>query len=479
MRDDQFDEALARRLRAYEDHLPGADGPASAGRPRSRGVGWAVLAGGGAAALAAGALAFAVFNGALNGPTGGPSTASASPSPSASVVPSEVPSASVTSEPTAPTTSNVPTPGPITGLPDSWTVSAQFTDPEGRYLVTDLVEWSDDLVAVGARWSAPCQGVYGPPPVLAGTVWRSSDGLTWTDVSPVGPNEGEELFVELSLEHALVTSDGSLVVVGESWPDARTGTQPSGFGWETHDGETWNPYVFTGMPAGIHVALMESGARGHVAATRDDAGMAIWHSPDGRQWTKALDIASVADLGAGDEGFAAVVRDEGSDFLEARIIASGDGLTWVDADTPSGEVSAVGAIGPDWLTAGTAFDGDVETENTARTWTSENALTWSEIASLRLGRVGEDPPCLETVGGLEITGPIAILTTGRCGEGGVVTAGSAYGSFDTGGWEPLPFGDYARVSGIARIGDRLVVVTDTLTGNAPEIGVTFWVSELP
>lgn len=235
------------------------------------------------------------------------------------------------------------------------------------------------------------------------------------------------------------------------------------------------------MPADTHIELIEGGASGHVAATRDAAGMAIWHSLDARRWTRTFDAGDVSDLGSGDEGFAAVVRDEGSELSEARIVASGDGLDWVDADTPSGDVSAVGAIGPDWLAAGIAFTQDREERLTARAWASANALAWTEVAGLRLGRVGQGPACAEAVGGIETTGRIAIMSTSRygCSEGGVITAGSAYGSVDGGSWGTLPFGDYARVGGIARIGDRLVVATDTLTGSAPEIGVTIWVGELP
>lgn len=482
MHDDRFDEALSRRLHAYESRLPDADQPSAGGRLRSRGLGWAALAGGAVAAVAAGALAFVVIGGALDRQVGSgasdPPSPSISASPSASV-PSSAPSPTASDLPAPTSTGPSPSSQPVSAVPNTWTVVTSFVDPDRRFVAADLVAWSGQLVAIGSQWSEAHRSVFGPPPDPTGKVWASSDGLSWSDVSPTNRDDGTAPFAQTELRHAFVTADGSLVVVGDRWSTPEAGGDVATVAQETRDGVTWRPYAFEGMPGEAYIAAVATGTRGHLAGIwHDDGSGSIWHSEDGRAWTKHVDAGSVTSLDAGDEGFAAIIHDSETPS-ETRIIASGDGREWIDADF-SDRVSVIGALGPDWLAAGSSF-GSVDEDGRilATTWTSANALAWIETASMRLGPADEQVPCGEGIAGLASVGRVAFLSTGRCGEGGVMGAGRAYAGVDGGPWQPLPFGDYARVAGAAVLGDRLVVVTDTSTGFAVELGVTIWVGDLP
>ena len=371
--------------------------------------------------------------------------------------------ASVTPQPSEPTESAEPTAEPTPSgppaVPETWTEAATFSEPGRRFVVGDLVAWSDGLVAVGTRYEDEGRSVFGPPPPHTGQVWRSTDGTDWTDATPA------DIFADVELRHLFETADGALVVIGHRYPDF----EAVSVAWETRDGETWTPADLTGFPLGSFVTAIASGRQGHLA----DA----YHSTDGRSWQQTLE--GVDSLAAGDEGFVVSTTSEAGGTTNTQWLASGDGLAWIVADKPADGAVLPAARGGDWLATTTTFgDSDVS----VATWGSANGLDWSSLGEMPLQSIERFETTCEEVPGIlhglpTMTVAGTVLGAGMCGEGAVVAAGGSYASVDGADWVRLPFGDYAYAAGAAMIGDRVVIATDTRTSRAPVIGVTFWVSE--
>jgi hypothetical protein len=391
-----------------------------------------------------------------------------SPAPSApptSPEPTEgaTPSASFQGTPAA--TSSAPA-----TIPETWTDAAVFAEPGKRYVLGDLVAWSDGLVAVGTVYEEEGRSVFGPPPPRAGRVWRSTDGTDWTDVTPT------DTFADVELVHLFEAADGALVVIGHSYPDVATVSAA----WETSDGETWTRVELAGIPEEAFMLQVASGAQGHVAAVSVGTPNAAMYSSDGRTWEPTLDEAAVNTLAAGDEGFVASLLRPGSEEAPAQVMASADGLEWFDATEPDDGSFLAAPRGGDWLASTTTVDFD-DPSIAVVTWGSPNGLDWSRLGDMALGT--DDPfgsDCSETpatLHGLPTMTVAATLWTFGCGEGAVINAGASYASVDGAAWMRLPFGDQAYAAGAAMIGDRVVIATDARTGNGPVIGVTFWIGE--
>jgi hypothetical protein len=204
------------------------------------------------------------------------------------------------------------------------------------------------------------------------------------------------------------------------------------------------------------------------------------YSSDGRTWEPTLDDAAVNTLAAGDEGFVASVLRPGSEEAPAQVVASADGFEWVDAAELDAGSFVAAPRGGDWLASTTTADFD-DPSLAVATWGSANGLDWSQLGDMALST--DDPfgsDCSEApaaLHGLPTMTVAATLWTFGCGEGAVINAGAAYASVDGAAWMRLPFGDQAYAAGAAMIGDRIVITTDARTGNAPVIGVTFWVGD--
>lgn len=389
------------------------------------------------------------------------------PSPTATAAPTE----QATAEPSGPTDapSSTPAPSAAADVPTDWTAAAQFGEDGKRYVVGDLVSWSGGLLAVGTVYEDEARSVFGPPPPRSGRVWRSDDGTSWTDATPDGT------FADVELAHLFETADGALVVIGQSYP----ALDPVSAAWETHDGETWTPITLAGLPNGVAVFQVASGARGHVATAFLGGEAHAAFSSDGRTWEPTLEGSAMRMVAAGDEGFVAVVAPEGSQPAAERVVASADGKEWFDGTAPDAGIFMAAPRGGDWFAttatvgAGSSID--------AATWGSANGLDWSPIGTIPLEAAGpETLGCHEMpaiVHGLPRLIVVGTVLTFGCGEGAVSTAGGSYASLDGGTWSRVPFGDLAYAAGAAEAGDRIVVATDTRTGQADVIGVTFWVSQ--
>jgi hypothetical protein len=389
--------------------------------------------------------------------------------------------ASGTASPSIPTASE---PNPSATLPasasaapsveaptsDEWIASATFSEPGRRYVAGDLAAWSDGLLAVGTWYESEDRGPFGPPPAHQGRVWRSTDGTEWADATPVGT------FDQVELQHLLETGDGALIVIGDRW----NGQERTSAAWATTDGAAWEPIVLDGVPADAWLARVVSGLRGHLAAAWLGNEAQVLYSADGRQWDATVsDVSWFNDLGAGDEGFVASIIRGDPNTSASEIIASSDGLEWFDATAPPDGAARVAPRGGDWFAATTSVGENVS----VAAWQSADGLEWSPLGELPLATFEaldltctEGPWAIHGLPGLMVMGTTLF---GPCGEGAVVAAGSSYASPDGLEWTQLPFGAQAFAAGAALVGDRVIVVTDTRTGIAENVGVIFWIGPAP
>ncbi|MDQ2674360.1 MAG: hypothetical protein M3Y40_06860, partial [Chloroflexota bacterium] len=340
MTDDRFDPELSERLRAYESRMPDA-APPVAGAPRAnRELRWPII-GVGSLAVAAALLLAAVL--LRPGPHDSVGEASASPVPSAAQ--SDSPPATTASPPiesAGPTPTPQPTPsGPPPTADLAWTQVASFGTPDMPSMVNDVVRSDGGLVAVGVAYEAVLPNV-GPTPPHEGRVWLSTDGSSWQDVTPDGT------FGSATLQHVLVTADSRLIAYGSVDTD-ELGAQRFA-AWEATAGGQWDE-IGTGYPDGSWPMLMAQGARGHVAVVAEPAtpSMAAWFSTDGRSWERVHDLGpeGAYAVGAGDEGFV-IVGSQGT-AQEPVTLASGDGRSWFEGDSPPGIPAGVASRGGDWV----------------------------------------------------------------------------------------------------------------------------------
>lgn len=105
-------------------------------------------------------------------------------------------------------------------------------------------------------------------------------------------------------------------------------------------------------------------------------------------------------------------------------------------------------------------------------------MSWNESSRTRLGPADDEIPAASALRVCTRSAAPPLSAQSAAGRG-VNSAGRAHASVEGGALQALPFGEHARVGGAAVIGNRFVVVTDTSTGTAPEIGVTIWVGEVP
>ena len=428
-------------------------------------VPWPAIAAVGALAVAALMLAILVLR---DGTDGSPQTVG-SGSPSAGPDGASESPAAASTDLASPSGAATPPvgPGASAAIADAWTAVATYSEPGQRYVFGDMASGTDGIVAVGTRYVSETRSVFGPPPAHQGVVWRSIDGTEWSELPAAAT------FDQVELTQLFHDADGALIAIGDTW----IGLERTSAAWASPDGESWEPIVLDGMPAGAWISRLVSGASGFLASAHVGAQSNVLYSADGRQWESVLPNATgVNDLGAGDEGFvASIFMGDGAPV----IVASGDGLQWFNATPPAVDAFMVAPRGRDWLGMTSTF-GDVVSSDT---WRSANGLEWGPIGGLTLGIV-ESPgvSCREAPALLHGLPSMVLLGTtllGPCSEGAVIGAGGSYASVEGGEWSALPFGEQATAAGAVQLDDRVVVATDTRTNRAAVIGVTFWIREAP
>lgn len=493
MPDDDFDRDLARRLRAYESRIPDEQEP-TPGPAHIRRAPWAALIGvGGLTAVAGGLLALVL----VNAPIASVGDSSPSPeashrvaSPSASEVAIPTPGESErASEPAPESAATTPSPAPTEAAqaPTEWSVTATFTEPGNTHVVNDLEQWADGAIAVGVRYESDGFGVFGPPPEHVGKVWLSVDGRSWEDASP------DRTFDDIELNHVYRAADGALILIGSIPVPSSPFGDLDHVAFRSTDARSWERIELDGFPVSVDIIEVEAGSAGWLAATRESAvenpgGSDLWLSTDGRTWERVREAAAteefVVDIGAGDDGFVAVLSYHDPDSGAPSVIASSDGRTWVAGTLPAPEAGEVAPIGGDWLMATQPFDESPEGGMTAEIWASVNGLDWEVRGEVTMHtfQYGPESVCREFANDLDVVGSLVVLGTALtygCSEGGFVTAGGAWQSAEGAAWEPLPFGDHASPGGAALLDGTYVIATDGGTGSKPELGVTFWIGQVP
>ena len=482
MRDDDFDRDLARRLRAYEGSVPDPDAFALSSPGAGRGLGWLVLGIGGAAVGAAIFLAVLLLQPPAQ------NIGDTSPTPSASPVRSVAASPSSPASPAA--SPGLPSPStPLPAVepvaPDAWEQVATFTEAGTTHLVEDVAAWAGGFIAVGTRYESDSFAVFGPPPPHRGMVWLSTDGRDWEDATPA------DVFNDIELQHLIVLDD-RLIAVGATVDALVAGADRSSRAFDSSDGRTWQPLELDGISADAFIVEVESGERGILALLRDNPDAdplansgELWHSTDGGTWTltRPADGARVIDIGAGDEGFVAALAPSAEGGTAATVIASSDGIDWLDGSV-DGQPTAVAPVAGDWfLIVPASGDGEAWADGVPTAVSSSaNGLDWSRVGELVTGTFAIEGgiSCAEYPSELAAarrTLVMSTILTYQCSEGQVVLAGGAWTSSDGEAWASLPFGPHAFIGGSGERDGVVVVGVDARTGSRADLGVRFWVAD--
>ena len=359
--------------------------------------------------------------------------------------------ASPTVEPTAAASTAVPesTPSPTAEPVAGWQEAAVFGAAGTIERAESAARTSDGFVAVGTWYGVADMPHSGPVP-QEGRVWHSADGRSWEDVTPEGT------FADAGLSHVYVAADGTLIALGILHEASEDATPMA---WESADGRDWSQ-TSIGLDGYWRVERLAHGARGYLALIHvapdifSQAEQGLWFSPDGRSWdlvhSPSVAGERFADVGAGDEGFAALGTRGVTDVYTVFAIASGDGRQWVEASAPPEGAAVIAAQGADWIAAGTVISGPIGPTAPPRedpVWMSANGLEWSEAGSIPLYPVPPEAEgevvCSDVVVDLHSAGPWLIANAAAgyaiCSEGRIETYGSQSISRDGQDWEVLPF----------------------------------------
>ena len=176
--------------------------------------------------------------------------------------------------------------------------------------------------------------------VLHAGVWVSPDGHEWSLVEDgLGATQGYHLaesWVELG---AITYGPSGFVLVGtEEVADSRTNAavwhSPDGIQWSRITETTGPPSVFASPSARGGLHSVTSGADGYLAANSlDDSG--VWFSPDGETWERTPVEGRNLNVTAFEDGYLAVGTEEPkfsgpSNYVQPLplVLISADGRTW-------------------------------------------------------------------------------------------------------------------------------------------------------
>ena len=337
-----------------------------------------------------------------------------SPSPSAQdSEPSQAPVSEAPSLPATPTQAPSPTEAPSptdpAPVPTMVVEAAEVPAAEMASATTAIATGGDGLVAIGF------DGGFGS------TLWTSSDGQTWRDVTPaefasyglaavteladgglVSVGRAETLDIEASLAAAYLSDDGltwtqvtdpevmpgQLIDVTEA-PDGTLiavggipGADAAGFWRSTDGGRSWQR-AGEDLPASFLWSVVEGGP-GFVAAgwrRNPEPSVAVWTSTDGSTWERAADPEAF-------EGFEAtdLVRTEsGSLAMVGGAIDGSGGQAWTSTDGTDWQLAEVdGGLDGGYMRSLTdtpyGLIGVGTTGSSAAAWIStDNGATWAPL----------------------------------------------------------------------------------------------------
>jgi hypothetical protein len=446
-----------------------ADAAAVRSRRGNRPPGWLVLGVGGAVTAVV-LLAVMLLRPDSNVGEGSPTS---SPTPPASAA--ETPTASPSEPPPTATATTTPaTPVPTPARADlAWTLTASFPASGGLSMVEGVARLGDGYVAVGVEYLEELP-VFGPTPPHEARAWTSLDGRSWEPVA-LGPG-----FENVRFGPLIQRGDGSFLSLGERGIVSEFGINESApAAWTTTDGLTWNEID---PPLEGFVDAVEQGATGVLAIVRPSVSTDVhefWLSADGGTWERVHMLeAAYVDIGAGDEGFAAVGwigNEDGSPFA----IASADGRTWIDGPTPQfGQFLEVASFGGDWVVVD-------DPGGIAPTWFSANGLDWAAHGEVPLQTISAgEGECREYRSQLTSARPWIVTTSELaypCSESGFMVHGTQYLSIDGAAWSPMPLteGTPGENRSGSRVNDALATDGGLIMVGEENGGAAFWFGEAP
>ncbi len=352
-----------------------------------------------------------------------------------------------------------PQPTIATRLTATLVQEGSFQGP-GDQKIRRIVPFSGGMLAVGLDG-------------LDGAVWRSADGLAWTQADSTGLEAPatEEILGAAELGKRLVA-------VGTS---SFSETQSDGIAWFSSEGLEWEQVA--GAPFGGYgrqeLIRVTDGGPGVVAVGRDGAGAGVWVSEDGATWEKVQSevIATpglyLRGVAKWREGIVAVglIRDAEGDRDAAAVFGPPDATTWERADEEGlaapGKQSMISVT--EFGNALVAVGSDERSgEADAAVWTSGDAQTWTQVSQATLVAEGyEEIHAVTTVPGF-----------------GLVAGGSDDG--DAGLWTSRDGQTWIRVSDPAFVGPGDQVIRGFVQANGQLIAAGTngadagaWVIRLP
>jgi hypothetical protein len=259
---------------------------------------------------------------------------------------------------------------------DTWT---QISDPDAfdmtgrRFVAQGMSEdGSGGLVIVGNSVGS------GATDVIA-TAWRSLDGRTWSQAQ-VDAGKGQEMI------GGVAAGPGGIVAAG------------NGIAWFSTDGSSWQPVAMPAAQAFIPRAVGSwDGGFAIVALSGSSSTTrsAVWYSSTGTSWTQASTVLDGFDARgiAGTGKRIMLVGSDTSDTAEGLAVSwtSTDGDKWIKATAPTTQTSAaidsVTALDGSFIAVGAPETGagaqpaESSASATEETWISDDGLGWLSLTT--------------------------------------------------------------------------------------------------
>jgi hypothetical protein len=232
--------------------------------------------------------------------------------------------------------------------------------------------------------------------------------------------------------------------------------------WESGDGIRWTR-VETGVDADFFLRDLASGPKGVALIgnrySETDAATEVWYSADAKEWVRTYSVpitddvpAVLVDIGAGRDGFVATGYLGAGSSPEPFVVASGDGLNWVEAPAQPaveemGTGGQVAAMSGDWLIAGKG-------EGQIPVWRSADGLAWERVATIDTSAVESGIVSAEEL--LEVGGGVLISVVGCCTT--LPAPVGVWASPDGFVWDSAPFPTDAVLRGTAATSLTSIVV---------------------
>jgi len=355
-----------------------------------------------------------------------------------------------------------PTSQPTAGEAPRWREVGSFGGAGSTEHVLGVTYGAGQFVAVGIHYDAAGLPDTGPVP-HEGRVWLSPDGTSWEALPSMPTFEGATFSGLLTAQDGSVVAFGRVDVAGG--PTFEFPGEPAT--WRSADGEAWER-INVGLPDGFFVTEAARGAKGYLlvgSASAWEDPRQLWLSADGLSWELVYVAEAegiIDDIGAGDDGFAALRRRPRAGVT---TMASADGREWFDGNTLSG-LRPLAPLAGDWIASATA-----EALGSIPVWFSTNGLAWSEVASI------SDPGYGEGFGGareLTSAGGTVFLSGARVTTASVAIPGGVWSSRDGRTWELTDIRPDGLVLAAAEHAG-VVVLVGYVAG--PEGRATFWLGQ--